>query len=145
LCLRMLIVARVIQLILRWGLTPLNLTSVINKHLTEVLLNVLHDFLIDIVSSGCATVLSETTLILVCWRLKLHVALELLVRRRWHVVGLNIIVRNRSIIQGSTHLITVLHLIAVALRGILTLIRGVVIKVLLLLLMWQVPLRHFIS
>ncbi len=142
LSLGMMIVSRVVQLALRWRLTPLNLSTVINQHLTEVLLNVFHDFLIDVITrSGSCTVLSETTLILVCRRLKLHVPLELGVG--WRRISLNITVR-RSIIPCTTHLVTIVHL--VTLRGML--IRGIIVKVLLLLmllLLWLVPLRHFIS
>ena len=54
------------------------LATVINKHLTEVFLNVLHDFLINIVSSAqCCAFLRETALILVAWWLELHISLEL--------------------------------------------------------------------
>ena len=97
-----------------WRLTPLNLwhlSTVIDKHLTEVLLNVFHDFLIDIVSS-CSVgtpILSKAALILIYWWLELHIALELGVS--WRHIGLNIIVG--GVVPATIHLVTKVHLVAV--------------------------------
>jgi hypothetical protein len=117
------IVSRVIQLALRWGLTSLRqLTTIINQHLTEILLNIFHDFLIYIISSSCScSFLSETTLILVGWWLKLHITLELGVSLRQ--IGLNIIAL-RAIIPSSTQfVICKVHLlIAICSRGVLALV-----------------------
>jgi hypothetical protein len=117
------IVSRVVQLALRWGLTSLRqLTTVINQHLTEILLNIFHNFLIDVISSCCrCSFLSETTLILVSWWLKLHITLELGVSLRH--IGLNIIAL-RTIIPSTTHFVIgkVHLLIIVCSRGVLALV-----------------------